>query len=93
MTDGGREALLAALNALPDFRDRDDRPWPWVSRSAVHSLLAAAPSPTPGDGLALDAAMERLYANGHAGPGEDYRRGWNDALEALRDAAAEGDGT
>jgi hypothetical protein len=39
MTTDPRPDLRAQIEALPDFRDRDDSPWPWVSRRAVLALI------------------------------------------------------
>jgi hypothetical protein len=39
MTTDPRPDLRALIEALPDFRDRDDSPWPWVSRRAVLALI------------------------------------------------------
>jgi hypothetical protein len=39
MTTDARPDLRALIEALPDFRDRDDSPWPWVSRRAVLALI------------------------------------------------------
>jgi hypothetical protein len=37
-TEAGK-ALTAAAEGLPDFRDRNDVPWPWVSRSAAIAAI------------------------------------------------------
>jgi hypothetical protein len=42
------DGLREAVEALPSFRDRDDMPWPWVSRRAVLDIIDRAALATTG---------------------------------------------
>jgi hypothetical protein len=57
--------LREAVEALPSFRDREDRPWPWVNRRAVLDIIdAIVPTPeatAPGLDAAWAEAEDVVY--------------------------------